>query len=102
MSDTNTDMALRLDDTAIESRLAELPDWVRSGEVLQRTFACGDFIKAMSFVNALAEAAETAQHHPDILVRYSKVTLTLSTHDVGGITGKDFGLAAIIDSLHGD
>ena len=99
MADTKTDTTLRLDDTAIEARLSALPDWARSGDELQRTFACGDFLKAMAFVNAVAEAAETACHHPDILVRYSKVTLSLSTHDAGGLTDKDFDLAAVCDGL---
>ena len=58
MADTKTDATLRLDETAIEARLGALPDWAKSGDVLQRTFACGDLLKAMAFVNAVAEAAE--------------------------------------------
>ena len=101
MADTKTDAILRLDETVIGARLVALPDWSRSGDELQRTFACGDFLKAMAFVNEVAEVAETTCHHPDILVRYSKVTLSLSTHDAGGLTDKDFELAAIFDGLRG-
>lgn len=53
----------------------------------------------MGFINALAQEAERVQHHPDLLVRYSKVTLTLATHDAGGITAKDFALATTADAL---
>ena len=66
---------------------------------LQRTFAFADFLAAMAFVESIAAAAEAQGHHPDILIRYSKVTLTLSTHEAGGLTNKDFALAASIDEL---
>ena len=59
------------------------------GESLQRTFSFDDFRSAIAFVNRVAELAEQQQHHPDIMVRYNKVTLTVSTHDAGGITDKD-------------
>ncbi len=94
---------MKLDDAAIETRLAECPGWIRTSTadpVLQRAFDCGDFLRSMVFVNAIAEAAEAANHHPDILVQYATVTISLSTHDAGGITDKDFQLAAIIDGLH--
>ena len=65
-----------------------------TGETIQRTYQFSDFVKAMGFVGKVADAAEKNQHHPDILIRYNKVTLTLSTHDAGGITMKDFDLAA--------
>ena len=58
-----------------------------------------DFRAAVAFVNALADAAEEANHHPDILVRYNTVDLTLSTHSAGGLTEKDFALAARINEL---
>ena len=89
-------------DEEIDQCLASHPDWIRSGEAIQRTCACGDFVAAMAFVNRVATLAELACHHPDILVRYAKVTLTLSTHDAGGITEKDFALAASIDACFGD
>lgn len=79
--------------------LARRPDWSELGEAIQRTFAFKAFGEAMGFVNRVAAAAEAANHHPDILIRYNKVTLTLSTHDSGGITQKDFDLAAAVDAL---
>jgi len=82
---------LSTDDVA--ERLAELPEWTQSGEAIQRTLGFRDFVEAMAFVNRVAALAEAQKHHPDILVRYSKVTLTLSTHDANGITEKDFALA---------
>ena len=57
-----------------------------------------DFVEAMAFVNRVAERAEAADHHPDLLIRYNRVTLTLSTHSAGGLTEKDFSLARQIDS----
>lgn len=89
----------KLPEAEIESRLAARPEWVETGEAIQRTFSFANFVEAMKFVNRVAEAAEAAQHHPDILVRYNKVTMTLSTHDAGGITQKDFDLAARIDGM---
>ena len=82
-----------------QSRLAPLQDWTKSGGVIQRTFAFDGFVQAMAFVGKVAEEAERVQHHPDIMVRYSKVTLALSTHDAGGITEKDFDFAAAADRI---
>ena len=73
------------------------PDWAETGGQIHRTFQFKDFVEAMKFVNVVAEQAEAAQHHPDILIRWNKVTLTVSTHDAGGITAKDFALAARAD-----
>jgi len=82
-----------------QNRLASLPEWrIESGE-LTRTFVFKDFVAAMGFVNRIAEAAEAAGHHPDIDIRYSKVRLNLVTHDAGGLTAKDFDLAAKASSL---
>lgn len=92
-------MAEKLTQESIDAKLPELPEWSLSGGALQRTFKFDNFVDAMAFVNKVAELAEDAQHHPDILVRYSKVTLTLSTHDAGGITQKDFDLAREVDRL---
>jgi 4a-hydroxytetrahydrobiopterin dehydratase len=89
----------KLTQEGIDAKLAELPEWSSSGGALQRTFKFENFIEAMAFVNRVAEQAEEVQHHPDILVRYSKVTLTLSTHDAGGITQKDFDFAREVDRL---
>lgn len=83
----------------IETRLDEFPEWALSGGSLQRTFAFDDFVGSVAFVNRVAELAEAQQHHPDIMIRYNKVTLTVSTHDAGGITEKDFALARETDSF---
>lgn len=83
----------------IEARLEAFPEWSLSGGALQRTFAFDDFLGAIAFVNRVAELAEALQHHPDIMIRYSKVTLTVSTHDANGITDKDFALARETDSF---
>ena len=79
------------------ARLSGLPDWqIESGELV-RTFKFEDFVAAMGFVNRVADLAEAAAHHPDIDIRYNRVRLALVTHDAGGITGKDFDLAAAAD-----
>jgi 4a-hydroxytetrahydrobiopterin dehydratase len=79
--------------------LSALPAWkVEAGE-LARTFQFEDFRAAVRFVNRIAEVAEEAGHHPDIDIRYNRVRLGLATHDAGGLTAKDFDLAACIDKL---
>jgi 4a-hydroxytetrahydrobiopterin dehydratase len=88
-------MAL-LTETEIRERLQRLPGWERSGKEIRRTWAFADFRGAMAFVNRVAELAEAADHHPDIDIRYSKVTLALSTHSAGGLTARDFDLAEAI------
>jgi 4a-hydroxytetrahydrobiopterin dehydratase len=88
-------MAL-LTETEILGRLARVPRWERRGPEIRRTWAFADFAAAMAFVNRVAGLAEAADHHPDIDIRYSKVTLVLSTHDAGGLTARDFALAEAI------
>ena len=83
---------------SILAALAALPDWTRKGEIISRTYQFEDFPAAMKFVNAVAVLAEQAQHRPDIDVRWNKVTLALTTHDVGGLTEKDFALAHACDA----
>jgi 4a-hydroxytetrahydrobiopterin dehydratase len=85
-----------LSEAEITGRLARLPDWERHGSQIRRTFAFSDFKGSMSFVNRVAELAEAMDHHPDIDIRYAKVTLALSTHDAGGLTARDFDLAGRI------
>ncbi|MEM7623510.1 MAG: 4a-hydroxytetrahydrobiopterin dehydratase [Planctomycetota bacterium] len=89
----------KLDETAVNSKLDDIPDWALVNDEIQRTFGFADFVTSIEFVNRIATAAEAAQHHPDILIRYNKVTLTLSTHDAGGITQNDFDLAKAADSF---
>ncbi len=92
-------MVTKLSEHEIEQALENLPEWGLLGESIQRTYEFPDFVEAMAFVNKVADRAEAEQHHPDILIRYNKVTLTLSTHDAGGLTQKDFELAAQADSF---
>lgn len=89
----------KLTDDAVSERLGGLPDWAVQNGALAKTFAFADFVQAMQFVNRLAVAAEAAQHHPDIDIRYSKVTVALVTHDSGGITEKDFAIAQEADAV---
>jgi 4a-hydroxytetrahydrobiopterin dehydratase len=85
----------------VRSRLANLPGWqIEAGELV-RTFQFKDFRAALHFVNQVGEAAETAGHHPDIDIRYNRVRLALVTHDAGGLTTKDFDLAATAAKLAG-
>lgn len=91
-------MAELLSDIAIQRELGTLAGWSRRGEVLTRTYQFRNFTQAMEFVNRVADLAESADHHPDIDIRYSKVTLGLSSHDAGGITDKDVALARAIDA----
>ncbi len=89
----------RLDDIAAEEGLARLPGWERRGNQLVKTFVREDFAHAMLFVDQVADAAEAAGHHPDIDIRWNKVTLALSSHAEGGLTDRDFQLAARIQEL---
>ena len=80
-------------------RLSTLPGWqIEAGE-LTRTFKFEDFIAALAFVNRIGDRAEKAGHHPDIDIRYNRVRLGLVTHAAGGLTAKDFELAAAADGL---
>jgi 4a-hydroxytetrahydrobiopterin dehydratase len=88
-------MAL-LTEAEIRARLERLPGWERRGTEIRRTWSFADFEGSMAFVTRVAELAEAADHHPDIDIRYSKVTLALSTHDAGGLTARDFALAEAI------
>ena len=87
-----------LSDIAIQRELGSLAGWSRRGEALTRTYQFRNFTQAMEFVNRVAGLAESANHHPDIDIRYSKVSLSLSTHDAGGITSNDVELARSIDA----
>ena len=90
---------VKLADSDVARRLKTLSEWSQPGEEIQRTFGFADFAKAMTFVERIAAHAEPVQHHPDILIRYRRVTLSLSTHDAGGVTEKDFEFAAAADRL---
>ena len=85
----------------IASGLAGLPEWSREGDAITRTVRCPSFRAAIALVERVADAAEAADHHPDILIRWRRVTFTLSTHASGGLTAKDFAMAKQIDGLVG-
>jgi len=88
----------KLTPAQIKTAMASVPNWKRKGAVITRTYQFNDFVAAMRFVNAIAKLAEKAWHHPDIDIRWNKVTLALTTHDQGGLTQKDFALAKKIDA----
>ncbi|HRQ74206.1 MAG TPA: 4a-hydroxytetrahydrobiopterin dehydratase [Phycisphaerales bacterium] len=92
-------MTTKLSEAEIQAALAATPEWSEVSGAIQRTYDFKDFVQAMRFVNKVAEHAEKVQHHPDILVRYNKVTISVSTHDAGGITAKDFALAKAVDAM---
>jgi len=89
----------KLTDQEIQARLTGVPDWTQVHAQIERTYQFADFAASLRFVNAVANHAERVQHHPDILIRWNKVTLTLSTHDAGGLTAKDFDSAGAYDGL---
>ena len=83
----------------IEAALAELDGWGFQDEALVKTFRFPDFVQAIDFVDRLAAVAEQRKHHPDIDIRYNKVTLRLTSHDAGGVTTRDVALAEGIQAL---
>ena len=83
----------------IKAALPSVKDWKKQSASITRVYSFKDFAGAMEFVNKVARAAEEANHHPDIDIRWNKVTLTLATHSEGGLTQKDFDLAKRIDAL---
>ena len=87
----------KLNASKIKSALRTVRDWKKQGSTITRTFQFKDFPMAIKFVNAVAKLAEKAWHHPDIDIRWNKVTLNLTTHDAGGLTEKDFKLAKQFD-----
>jgi 4a-hydroxytetrahydrobiopterin dehydratase len=83
----------------VAAALADLDGWEFTGKAFVRTFRFADFVHAIGFVEHLAEVAEQQQHHPDIDIRYNKVTLHLSSHDAGGVTSRDVRLAEAAQRL---
>ena len=83
----------------VQTRLRTLEGWELQGGSIQRTFKFKNFVEAIAFVNRIVEPAESANHHPDLEVSYGKVVVTLTTHDAGGLTEKDFDLAQAIAAV---
>ena len=94
-------MGNRVPETELREALNGLPRWTRNGEVIEQRFEFDSFLQAMAFVNKIAQAAEAANHHPDITISYNKVTLALTSHDSGGITQRDLRMAKTIDEVAG-
>lgn len=92
-------MPPRLSDLEIQRALGTLPGWARRGDVLTKTYAFKSFGDGIDFVQRVARAADAVDHHPDIDIRYTKITCTLSTHSAGGITQNDLSFAGTIESL---
>lgn len=90
-------MAAKLAEAEIAEQLNELSGWAREGDELRKTYTFPSFPAAVAFVTHVAFLAEAAAHHPDIDIRYNRVTLALTTHNAGGLTAKDFSLAAQAD-----
>jgi 4a-hydroxytetrahydrobiopterin dehydratase len=88
-----------LNESEIAAELKNAPLWKREGKEIVRVFQFSGFQESIRYVNAIAEAAEKADHHPDILIQYAKVTLRLSTHDCDGLSKRDFALAKVADEL---
>ncbi len=88
-----------LSDEEIVRRLREVPRWTRDGNAITRTWTFVDFPPALTFINRVGELAEAAEHHPDIYNSWATVRLSLTTHDAGGLTDRDFELARRIDAL---
>jgi len=84
-----------------EQKVKNLSGWMLYGDEIRKQYTFKDFLEAIAFVNRLAPEAQAADHHPDILINYKKVTLTYSTHSEGGLTDKDFTGAAMADRVVG-
>jgi 4a-hydroxytetrahydrobiopterin dehydratase len=86
----------------INRRLADMPYWSRQAKAIHRIFEFDDFLASIDFVDRIAVKSQKVNHHPDIDIRYNKVKLTLTTHDDGGITAKDFSLARQFDESYSE
>ncbi len=91
-------MAL-LNDQEIKDGLKDLPKWEKEGDTIQKVYRFESFMGGIDFVNRVAEKAEQADHHPNMVIQYRKIGVALSTHSDGGITRKDLDLAAVIETL---
>ena len=90
---------MKLSQSEAEQRIKGLTGWTLDGDAIRKQFTFANFPEAIAFVNRLAPEAEAADHHPDILINWRRVTFTLTTHAADGLTAKDLGMAAAIDNL---
>ena len=92
---------MKLSQADVDQRIKSLSGWTLQGVEIRKQYTFKGFPEAIAFVNRLAPEAEAADHHPDILINYKRVTLTYSTHSEGGLTEKDFAGAATADRVVG-
>ena len=90
---------MKLSRAEVDQRMRSLSGWALEGDAIRKQFTFANFPEAIAFVDRLAPEAEAADHHPDILINYKRVTLTYSTHSEGGLTAKDFEGAATADRV---
>ena len=90
-----------LTQSEIDRQIKTVPQWQQEGQTITRTFEFKNFVEAIAFVDRLVEPAEAAGHHPDLAISYNKVTVSLTSHDAGGLTAKDFELAQTISQIGG-
>ena len=83
----------------VRLHLKAVPHWAKRAQTIHRTFTFDGFLESIAFVNRIARKAQKVNHHPDIEICFNKVTLKLTTHDEGGLTGKDFALARQCDEV---
>lgn len=88
-----------LEDDDLNAALKKCPEWEIEKKAILRVIEFEEFMDGIDFVNSVADIADEAQHHPDIRINYTKVTLKLTTHDAGGVTDADIELAQRIDNL---
>ncbi|NJL20215.1 MAG: 4a-hydroxytetrahydrobiopterin dehydratase [Leptolyngbyaceae cyanobacterium SM1_3_5] len=89
----------RLSQLEVAEQLQQLPGWTTDGQRISCTYEFENFVESIAFVDRLVAPAEAAGHHPDLAIAYNKVTVSLTTHDAGGLTEQDFALAQQIDRL---
>jgi 4a-hydroxytetrahydrobiopterin dehydratase len=94
-------MQTKLSDLEIRRALGSLPGWARKGDALNKTYSFARFADGIRFVQQIAELADAMNHHPDIDIRYTDVSFSLSSHDAGGITQRDLDLAKEIEQAAG-
>ena len=94
-------MRTKLSDLEIRRALGTLPGWTRKGEALNKAYSFARFADGIRFVQQVAEVADRMNHHPDIDIRYTRISFSLSTHDAGGITQRDLELASAIEQAAG-
>ena len=90
---------MKLSGADAQQKIKSLKGWTLDGDAIRKQYTFTGFPEAVAFVNRLVPEAEAADHHPDILINYKRVTLTYTTHDAGGLTDKDFAGASVADRL---